>query len=230
MLEVGHYVHDGRALLVDDIKMSQRTTLPPTPFPTLSPTKGKNVGPTSQPTVKTDAPTTTNIISCPLVGNSPVALDSGSFMLKIATTTLCALNKAITSPETGDVTLIPIARSYDGNEWEQAAGEYASSLFTDNGILCYDEGCQVNLPVLGDNSQYLLSTSAHSLSEKDEYARFLETTTFGITESQLDEFEASSMSVEEKITSWLSDQMNTTSVPMTSHRKFWRKGVNNRVS
>ena len=147
MLEVGHFIHKGRVLLVDDINMSQRTTLPPTPFPTFSPTKDKDVGPTIQPTIQTETPTTANIIPCPLIGNPPVSLSSGSFMLKIATSTLCSLNKAITSPETGDVTLIPIARSYDGNKWEQAAGEYAFFVFSDgNEILCYTEGCQVNLP------------------------------------------------------------------------------------
>ena len=217
-------------MLVDDIKISQRTTLPPTPFPTFSPTKGKNVGPTIQPTIQTEAPTTTNIVPCPLAGNPSISLGSGSFMLKIAPTTLCSLNKAVTSPDTGDITLIPIARSYSGNKWEQAAGELAFSLFNGNEIPCYAEGCQVNLPPLQKDSEYLLTTSAYSLSEKHEYARFLETTTFGVTQEQLDDFEASSMSVEEKAISWLSDQMNTSVVPMTSHREYWRKGVNNAVS
>ena len=176
------------------------------------------------------APTTSNIITCPLVGGGSISLGSGSFILKVPTKTLCSLNKAVTSPETGDVTLIPIARSYDGNEWEQAAGKYAFSLFHDNDILCYTEGCKVKLPPLEEDSEYLLTTSTYSLSEKDEYARFLETASFGITEEQLDDFEASSLNIGENIINWLSDQMNASIVHMTSHREFWRKGVNNRVS
>ena len=179
---------------------------------------------------QTEAQTTTNIVPCPSVGNPSISLGSGSFMLKIAPTTLCSLNKAVTSPHTGEKSLIPIARSYDGNKWEQAAGEFAFALFNGDEIPCYAEGCQVNLPPLEKDSEYLLTTYAYSLSEEQEYARFLETATFGVTQEQLDDFEASSMSVEEKAISWLSDQMNTSVVPMSSHREYWREGVNTAVS
>lgn len=228
---MGRYVHVGRALLVDNIQITQRTTSAPTPSPTFSPTKSKNTGPTSQPTKKTDAPTTTNVLSCPSVGDNPIFIPSGSVMLQPATNlTLCTLTKVVTSSETGDSFSIPIARSYDGNSWEKAAGEYAASFFVNQGILCYESGCQINLPHLDSGSQFNLASYSYSLSKSDEAARFLETATFGITQSQLDAFENSSNNIQDDIIGWVSNQMNASITPMTSHREFWRKRLTGRVS
>jgi hypothetical protein len=229
VIEIGRWIHDGRQLVVDDIKVTQRTTLPPTPHPTFSPTKRKNTGPTNQPTIRTESPTTSNLLACPLVGDNPLIVSSGSVMLSVASTTLCTLTKSVTSSESGKMTLIPIARSYDGNTWEQAAGEYAASIFGGKDIVCYTVGCQVNLPPLEAGAEYLLSSSSHSLTEIDEYARFLETATFGITQEQLDTFDASSANVEDGINSWVTNQMNTNTIPMTGHREYWRNGINARV-
>ena len=217
-----------RILLVDDIEITQRTTSPPTPSPTFSPTKSKNSGPTVQPTRRTDAPTTTNVVTCPIVGNGTITVDPGHVMIQTANASLCTLTKYSTSSE-GYVVHTPIARSYNGKDWEQAAGEYADSLF-DGEILCYDNGCQINLPELESGSNYILSSFSYTLSDRDMYARFLETATFGITEEQLDTFESTSNNVESNIISWVHNQMNETNTPMTSHRKFWRRGLINRVS
>ena len=232
-IELGRYdAHSGRYLLIDDIQISQRTTSPPTPYPTFSPTKGKKSGPSDQPTVRTAAPTTSNILTCPSIGSPPLTIvDSGTFMLQYATagTMLCTLTKSITS-KSGEVTLIPIARSYDNYPWEQAPGEYAAELFRDKKIMCYEGGCQVQLPPLENGAAtYQLLSFSHSLSKTDEFARFLETSTFGTTEEQLSIFESSLNSVELDITTWISDQMNSSIVPATSHREFWRKGLNARV-
>jgi hypothetical protein len=126
--------------------------------------------------------------------------------------------------------MIPVARSYDNHPWEKAAGEFAASLFNTEDILCYEAGCQINLPPLEADSTYQLSSVVYSLSEQDEYARFLETATFGITQEDLDAFASSSRSVEDDIISWVSDQMDPAEVPMTSHREYWRKRLNGRVS
>ena len=216
-------------LLIDDIQVAQRTTLPPTPHPTFSPTKQQNAGPTSEPTARTESPTTTNLLACPSVGETPLVVNSGSIMLSIAGKMLCTLTKSVTSPDSGKTTLIPIARSYDNNSWEQSAGEYAISLFDEKGIMCYSVGCQLELPVLKAGEKYLLSSSSHLLSDSDEYARFLETATFGTTQEQLDEFDSSSDSVRGGIITWMSNQMNLSSTPLTSHREYWRNGLNGRV-
>ena len=228
-IDLGRWIHNGRVLLVDDIQVSQRTTLPPTPHPTFSPTKQTNTGPSSQPTIRTESPTTTNLLTCPSVGNAPLVVSSGSVMLSVANTSLCTLTKSVTSSASGKVTLIPIARSYDSNPWEQAAGEHAASAFDGNDIMCYTVGCQVHLPSLEVGEEYLLSSSFHSLSEKDEYARFLETATFGITQEQLDTLDLASTSVGDGIVNWVSDQMNSSKIPISSHREYWRKGINSRV-
>ena len=226
-IEIGRWVHKGRVLLVDDIQVTQRTTLSPTPQPTFAPTVSKNT-PTKPPTIMTESPSTTNFFTCPSVGDVPLTLSSGgSVMLSVAGATLCTLTKSVTSG--GKVTLIPIARTYNENPWEQSAGEYAASIFDDNDIICYEIGCQINLPSLEASEHYLLSSSSHSLSERDEYARFLETSTFGITQEQLDTFGDSSSNVGDDIVNWVSDQMNSTQIPMTSHREYWRRGINARV-
>jgi hypothetical protein len=226
-IEIGRYVHVETVLLVDDVELTQRSTLPPTPAPTFFPTKRGVL--TSEPTSGTEAPTTTNILSCPLAGDTPLVVTAGSVILQIANTTLCTLSKSINSSESGEVTFIPIARSYDNNPWEQSAGEYAASVINNTDIECYAVGCQLNLPGLETGATYILSSSSHSLSGRDEYARFLETATFGIAQEQLDAFTISAGSVQDNIVNWLSEQMNSSTIPMTSHREHWRKGVMNRV-
>merc|ERR1711862_928433 len=74
--EIGYSIHSDRALLIDDIQIIERTTSLPTNAPTFSPTKKKSTGPTIQPTIKTDAPTTTNIVACPLIGDPPLILNA----------------------------------------------------------------------------------------------------------------------------------------------------------
>ena len=227
-LEIGRYVHDGIVLLADDIQMIQRTTFSPTPFPTFSPTKQSI---TVKPTKGTNAPTTTNILTCPAIGDPPLIIESGSVMLRVADTSLCTLTKSITSIKTGEVIFFPIARSYENNDWEIAGGEYASTIFSSmREILCYSAGCQINLPTLEPGEEYQLSTFTHSLPRVDEFARFLETATFGITQDELEIFQDSTNGINDEIVDWVSRQMNLSIIPMTSHREYWRHGLNPRVS
>jgi len=230
-VEVGQWIHEGRILLVDNIQVTQRTTSPPTHAPTFAPTKGKETGPTYAPTIRTDSPTTTNVISCPVVGDAPLSIGSGHVMLSIADiATLCTLTKSVTSETSGETILIPIARSYDNKLWEQAAGDLAVSIIDNKEILCYSVGCQLDLPPLRTGESYLLSSSSHSLTESDEYARFLESATFGITQIDIDSLLASPKSVPDNIIDWVSSQMNVTETPLSSHREYWRKRTNSRVS
>ena len=161
-IEVGRYVHDGRVLLVDDIQVTQRTTSPPTNLPTFSPTKGEISGPTSHPTIKTDAPTTRNIITCPPIGGPPIKLSSGTIIIPVADNNLCTLTKAVPSSQNDEKVSIPIARSYDNKPWEKSPGDYAASLFKDVDILCYASGCQMNLPALEEGAEFYLSSFSYS--------------------------------------------------------------------
>ena len=216
---------------MDDIQIVPRTTIPPTPFPTFSPTKSPNTGPTSQPTQRTDAPTTNNVVDCPPAGASPTIVGSGAVIFGLSKgSNLCSLDKEVTSSSTNQKTLIPIALSYEGNPWEQAAGEHAQRVFGGEEILCYLSGCQLNLPELQEGESYVLSSSSHVLSKENEYARFLETATFGITEDDLESIDKPSINIQENIATWISKQMNVTATPMSSHREFWRKRLNGRVS
>ena len=79
-------------------------------------------------------------------------------------------------------------------------------------------------------AEYRLSTHVYELSKVDEAARFLETATFGITTEELMPLSVSSNDVKTGILTWISRQMNSSITPMTSHREFWRKGLNGRVS
>ena len=79
----------------------------------------------------------------------------------------------------------------------------------------------------GRVSSYQLYTL---IREKDEYARFLETSTFGVTEEDLNKLEAAPNSVQENIASWISNQMNSSITPMSSLREFYRHGLVPRVS
>ncbi len=228
-IELGRFVNGDRAVLLsDDVQL---ILLSATNSPTFSPISN-NEQPTRNPTFRTDAPTTTNILSCPPLGSDPLSVSAGSIMLQgvAETITLCTLTKSVTSSETGITTLVPIARSYNNNPWEKAAGEFAASLFGEKELVCYPSGCQVQLPPLETGAEYLLSSYSHALSDIDEYARFLETATFGTTPKQIDAFETSSSnSLQHTITTWLADQMNSSITPMTSHREYWRRGLNGRV-
>ena len=108
---------------------------------------------------------------------------------------------------------------------------FAKRHFENDLILCYDEGCQINLPQLESGEVYLLSSKTHSISNRDEFARFLETATFGATSSDLDTMEAA---IGEEgpigvIVDYIESQMDETIVPASSHREFWRQRANPRV-
>lgn len=74
--------------------------------------------------------------------------------------------------------------------------------------------------------QQHLNSYTHSLSKIDEYARFLESATYGITQAELDSFDVSNVDVDTQIINWMKEQMNETLILPTSHREFWRKRVN----
>eukprot|EP00554_Chaetoceros_debilis_P007442 CAMPEP_0194077066 /NCGR_PEP_ID=MMETSP0149-20130528/3732_1 /TAXON_ID=122233 /ORGANISM="Chaetoceros debilis, Strain MM31A-1" /LENGTH=4275 /DNA_ID=CAMNT_0038757959 /DNA_START=113 /DNA_END=12940 /DNA_ORIENTATION=+ len=225
-LEVGRYVHVDRILVVDDIMITQKTTFAPTANPTFSPTKPLTTGPTPKPAITTYAPTTSVTIKCPPPSEyTPV--DAGSAIFSIAgDDSLCTITKVILKDGAVEKVL-PMARSYDFNDWEVSAGSFAHAAFGSTEFLCYDSGCQINLPALEDGAEYRVSSSAYELSPIHEHARFLETASFGITESSLDVLGASAAinGSSGAISEHIQLQMQT---DMSSHRAFWRKRVNPR--
>ena len=128
---------------------------------------------------------------------------------------------------------IPLARSYNGNDWEVAAGDVGPATFK-NGFLCYSQGCQINLPnfpALNPNVQYILTSHSHSLNRKDEMARFLETATFGATSSEVAALKSAAQSRGNfnAIVEWFTAQSDKSVVSPTSHRKYWRERISPRI-
>ncbi len=220
--------------MIDNVRFKQRTTLPPTTAPTYEPTKAKTIGPTLKPTMLTSAPTTSLVVPCPPVGEV-VNLAPGNVILSIAEAdTLCTVTKVIPKTLLGGETtqtIVPLVRSYDKNTWESSAGNAASSSFENEYILCYDQGCQIYLPAIEVGEEYQLSSKLHTVNHRDEFARFLETASFGTTASELDLMEA--MTGQEGpigvIADFVATQMDDSLTPMTSHRKYWRSRSNARV-
>lgn len=150
-----------------------------------------------------------NIFQCPLPDKSirirPRAKMPSTFNLNTGGK-LCTLTVM-----DGDV-LVPVARSYNGNQWHTYSSEWATQRF-----ICKNNNCKSLLPTLS-SGDYYLTTFTRDLNAKDVKARFLEQTTFGPT---LDELDSLSSEV-----AWLKNQIE--SVPKTSHRAFFRERANYR--
>lgn len=151
-IELGRYLPGSRALLIDEVRFSRKTAFAPTIVPTMSPTI--TTGPTNKPTIRSDAPTLSLIQNCPPVRSGPVVLSAGSVILGLA-------------PE--DILCIPLTRSYNQNPWEVSAGEIAISIFPTRDLLCYDQGCQVNLPALATGGEYHLKSTQWHVPLNTEY-------------------------------------------------------------
>mmetsp|Transcript_1433 Transcript_1433/g.2264 ORF Transcript_1433/g.2264 Transcript_1433/m.2264 type:complete len:3782 (+) Transcript_1433:192-11537(+) len=218
-------------LLLDDILVGIKGTTAPTPVATdtLSetpvPTPGEDL--TSAPTA---SPTVSSAMICPETIEIPSQVNIGNEALPIMfaraeTNKLCTLTK-ITVNENGETRVVPLARSYEGFDWETAAGNIASSMFLGQSWNCYDTGCQITLPPLEQGESYGLTSYSYDITEKDQIARLLESTTFGATRDDLNNFETSPSGIDTSISAWVQDQMDVTSIGITNHREFWRKRTN----
>lgn len=130
--------------------------------------------------------------------------------------TLCTLHL-----ETWDGSIIPMARAYGGNGWERTGSGLAGTYGEWN---CGGGSCSTVLPMSRENAfrngQYVLLTRAVeevTLSDFEERARFYEAATFGPTPELLNDTTTS-------FAEYIKDQQET--VPMTSHRAFYRKNMN----
>lgn len=218
--------------------ITQKTTSAPTVSPTFNPTKTVTIGPTLKPTIKTDAPTTSRTISCPSIDGEHITIGAGDAIITIAeSNTLCTISMFVMDEGSDDSVkkVVPLARSYDLNEWEVSAGPLARTTFgSGKEFLCYDQGCQIHLPpLLEPGAEYRVTSRTYTLSPRDQYARFLETASFGATATELDDFEAmTSVSGDtfDAIANHIEVQMDEELTPRTSHREIWRKKANPRVS
>jgi len=141
---------------------------------------------------------------------------------------LSSLNKA---SNLADFHMAPVARSYDGKDWQRTAGAYAQDLE----ISCASAECILNIPALPnlkDGRFVLLPLENPLLHESAEYvarasvSRFFQRNTFGPTLAMIDDWNYGAASMASEMASWVKNQINATVTSITSHREFFRKRVN----
>lgn len=210
---------------MDDLQISSHQS----ESPTISPTPGETEpyievtdAPTGSPT---SMPTVSTVTSCPLTESTPTEISSGAKML-VRSDSLCVLTKAI--PGTGDTlsNIAPVGLSYDGGDWEIAAGDFSATLLRGQDFGNYAEGSHITLPALTGNEKYYLTSYSHTVSETDKTARFLEMATFGTTSQDLGQWGTTPFTTA-TAKEWIVEQIN---MPVTSHREFFRLRSNGKVS
>ena len=172
------------------------------------------------PTAKAEAP----IYECPDSGLTEVTSGESITVYKSAAGSLCTLTRV----EDSDSSFAPVARSYDGYDWERVAGPYRSTL--DN-ITCNDDtlSCSFTVPIAEPNQTFVLTkyeySDDNSLDIKEEAARFFEQCTFGTTsqdvQSAMSAIDSNAgLNLPTYFSNWLYDQVEN--APPTLHRALWR--------
>ena len=220
-----HEVPQEQELVVDDFQISSFQSEAPTSSPTPGATEEQADETQAPSTSPTQMPTVSSLTSCPIEDSIATEIPSGP--VKLARSgTLCVLTKAV--PDVDGVTLSsvsPVALSYDGGDWEKAAGDFATRLLYGQEFGDYTDGTQITLPDLTDGGKYYLTSySPTELTGDEKVARFLESATFGATMADIKSFGGTLTN--EAARQWIIGQMN---LPATSHREFFRKRVNTRV-
>ena len=124
---------------------------------------------------------------------------------------------------TSRINYIPVSRSYDGNDWEAAAGIHSNlSIFCGRDVSSGIRKCQLPIPV-ASNDVYFITKYRNEISDKARVARFLERSTFGPTLSEINAFDETSL--EQSMAEYVRDQIAT---PVGSHREFYRQRLNPR--
>ena len=220
-----HQINSKWEIIMDDVQISAPGTESPTEPPTLAPTEVELVL-TDIPTAKpTSMPTMATSIECPADVSSPYEIAAGPAML-VRSSSLCILTKAVVDVNGIMSSIAPVARSYDGHPWEKSAGDFATTLLYGQEFGEYTAGSQITLPPLDGDEKYYLTSYSYSLSDENAVARLLETATFGTTSDDLRAWDRGAVT-NETAAQWIAEQMNK---PITSHREFFRRRVNPRVS
>lgn len=155
-------------------------------------------------------------LACPLPGEPMVTTSAGMKSVSAAAAdTFCGI---FLRKQSGD--LIPLARSYHGEEWEAAPGPLACPTEDVNAT-------NVLLPDLQDaNDSYVILSKDGSMDDLSQIAKFLEMTTFGVKMSEIDALSASwSFDSAAARAQYLRQQMDA---PATSHREYWRLRTNSK--
>ncbi|KAL7542550.1 hypothetical protein ACHAXR_011864 [Thalassiosira sp. AJA248-18] len=179
--------------------------------PTLSPSKSPTNAPTQQPTTSP----TIQVVDCPVVGDPMAIVSSGFKSVPVAAdNAFCGI---FLRKQSGD--LIPLARSYNGQNWEPAPGPLASPADDVNAT-------NILLPDPQDPSdEYVILSKNGTMGNRTqlEIAKFLELATFGPKKSEIDALEGSWGAA--KRAQYVRAQMD---LPATSHREYWRKRTNSK--
>jgi hypothetical protein len=130
------------------------------------------------------------------------------------------MNSITRESSNDDFDIVPVARSFNNQNWERVAGPYAQDLRINN---C----CSVAIPNLpnldGDNGKFVLLSFSNELSSEEIVSRFLQQTTFGPTLEMINSWNYNQGSMEQQMGKWLSNQMNTNLTPPTYHREYFRE-------
>ena len=141
---------------------------------------------------------TAPLIDCPAASSpttpSQIASFTGGTLLLAPTANdgdLCILSRVNRNDASTKTTYIPIARSYDGNDWHRVAGKYVSyvsmqcgeSAADGTGYSAGDYLCEVTVPELkeGHVGYILAKWEEGAATDKRLAARFLERATWGAT-------------------------------------------------
>lgn len=171
----------------------------------------------------------------PTSGAGPVPLS----LQKASPNVLCLLVRVTTRSDTADLdsissssslsdyNMVPIARSYQGGDWQRSAGPYAQELE----VTCPESNpaCDLHIPILPklQEGRFVLMPFQYSLdSDRALVSRFFHQTTFGPTMSMIDDWDYSADDLSAEMAKWVKDQMDTSITPMTSHREFLRRRLN----
>jgi hypothetical protein len=121
-----------------------------------------------------------------------------------------------------DFDIVPVARSYNGGDWERVAGPFAQELSITN---C----CTIDVPTNvyssddNDNGRFLLMSFNHELSsDKEVVSRFLQQTTFGPTMDLINSWNYSN-SMDNEMFNWVKNQMDPSITAPTYHRSYFRQ-------
>ena len=166
-------------------------------------------------------------LNCPNEGDpsTPVPIYQNDTRIAISSSnTLCTLILISNESDHDSESLIPVARSYEGNNWEAVNGPYKVEFF------CEEIYCNISFPTLNPlQYSFSLTTFSHDFSLQDTASRFLEQTTFGSTNADIASLTndiSNEQDLQINFLQWIDSQMYST--PPTSHREHYRKNIKTR--
>lgn len=159
--------------------------------------------------------------ACPPLG-STISFNETYVRLADFSGDLCTLTEIV-----GGTAIKPVARAFDGRDWQASAGQYAGILT----IECVPSttACDMHLPPLQEDGVFRLTSYEKYVDPTDSsqqpaiVARFLEQASFGPTLDLLSEWNYNTF--ESSFEDWVADQMEKDA---TSHREFFRERSNPR--